>query len=87
MIAHLPHALTRYRQHSWKPSVLRKRRELDRAEVTWRVPAIPGLAAVCPALWYTACCIGPKPAHFSIPREFGTTDPRTPLQPCRSRSL
>lgn len=64
MIAHLSHTLTSAQARQVEPSVLRKRRELDRADVALRLSGIPRITAVCPALCSTACCTGPKSVHF-----------------------
>lgn len=65
MIAHLSHTLTSVDARQVEPSVLKNRRERDRADVASRLSGIPHIiTAVCPALCSTACCIGPKSVHF-----------------------
>lgn len=83
MIAHLSHTLTSAQARQVEPSVLRKRRELDRADVALRLSGIPRITAVCPALCSTA--LVPSQCTSEIPREFWKIDLRTPLQPALQR--
>lgn len=63
-IAHLSHTLSSVDTRQVEPSVLRNRRELDRADVASRLSGILHITAVCPALCSTVCCLGPKSVHF-----------------------